>query len=99
MQVLARCLVLRQLHHFHRLHSELYHLTCRLGEEVARCRNDCRMLHRTYQCIGKVEVDSWVEVKEVVPWLQELERVQILGQLELELCSVTSFNHQACTGP
>ena len=93
MQVLARCLVLCQLHHFHRLHSELYRLTCRLGEEVARCRNDCRMLHRTYQWIGKVEV------KKVVPWLQGLERVQILGQLELELCSLTSFNYQACTGP
>jgi len=29
-----------------------------------------------------MEVDSWVEVKEIkkmVPWLQELERVQILG--------------------
>lgn len=46
-----------------------------------------------------MEVDSWVEVKGVVPWLQELELVQILGLLELELCCLTSSNHQACTGP
>ena len=79
MQVLGRCLVHHPLHHFHCLHSELYRLTYRLEEEVARCRTDCRMLHRTLLWVGKVEVNGWVEVKEMLPWLQELERVQILG--------------------